>query len=99
MKYLVFCAISLASLSSYAVRIYGDEIIVSPLPVTKILKLMPRDTVGSTADQALTNAIGQCQIYVDDKIKKGFPVYTFRPYANSTGSEFIWHANCEATVK
>jgi hypothetical protein len=99
MKYLVLCAILLSSVSSFASRVYGDEITVDAMSVNKIMRLMKRDVTGSTADQAMTNAVGICQIYIDDMKKQGYTVYSFRPYADSSSSEYVWIANCEATTK
>lgn len=99
-KILAVFALLLAYQSSaHAARYYGNEIAVDPLPVRKVLKLMNRDTTGSTPDQAITNAENLCEIYIRDIKKQGGTVYSYRAYATSTASGYVWYGNCEASVK
>ena len=99
MKIFVLVALMLSSTAAFAGRTYGDEIVITSPNVKKILKVMKRDTTGSNVDAALTNATSQCQIYIDDMIKAGQVVYSFRPYADTTASPYVYYGNCEATLK
>ncbi len=96
---LILAGLTLGSSLTHAQgKVYGSEIFIQSPPVRTITRLMKKDTVGSTADSALNNAISLCDITVDKMIAAGAVIYSYRPYALIMSSGLVWSANCEAGV-